>query len=96
MKRIVLRDANEERKVAMDGLDFRWGWWEIEQDGPVMSRWTDGTATLPLPPTRGPVLLEIQLAGAMTYVEAIVAKDGAERPLPESVVPTRSHRSVAQ
>ena len=33
-----------------------------------MSRWTDGEAVLPLPAMRGGVMLEIHLAGAMTYV----------------------------
>ena len=44
-----------------------------------MSRWTDGAAVLPLPPMRGPALLEIHLAGAMTYVEDAVPVDGTER-----------------
>jgi hypothetical protein len=79
VKRIVLRDADETREVAMDGPDFARGWWKIERDGPSMSRWTDGAAVLALPPMRGPILLEIHLAGAMTYVEETVLASGAER-----------------
>jgi hypothetical protein len=30
-------------------------------------RWTDGEAALPLPAMRGDIILEIHLAGAMTY-----------------------------
>jgi len=51
-------------------------------DGPMMmmmSRWTDGEAVLPLPAMRGPVVLEIQLAGAMTFVEDAVPVGEAER-----------------
>jgi hypothetical protein len=33
----------------------------------MMSRWTDGEAVLPLPAIRGNVMLEIHLAGSMTY-----------------------------
>jgi hypothetical protein len=32
-----------------------------------MSRWTDGEAVLPLPAMSGHVMLEIYLAGSMTY-----------------------------
>jgi hypothetical protein len=79
VKRIVLRAADEAREVPMDHPDFTGGWWAIEHDGPVMSRWTDGAAALPLPPMRGPVLLEIHLAGAMIYHEDAVAAGGTER-----------------
>jgi hypothetical protein len=69
IKRIVLRGADETREVAMDHPDFARGWWAVEPDGPIMSRWTDGEAVLPLPPMRGPAILEIHFAGAMTYVD---------------------------
>ena len=52
----------------MDHPAIARGWWAIEHDGPSMSRWTDGEAVLPLPPMRGPSMLEIELAGAMTYL----------------------------
>jgi hypothetical protein len=44
-----------------------------------MSRWTDGEAVLPLPAISGHVVLEIQLAGAMTFVEDAGHLGGAER-----------------
>jgi hypothetical protein len=75
VKRIVLRDADQTCEVAMDHPDFARGWWAIEHDGPIMSRWTDGEAMLPLPPMRGPAMLEICLAGAMIYVEDAVPED---------------------
>ena len=45
----------------------------------MMSRWTDGEAVLPLPPMRGPAMLEIHLAGAMTYAVDAVPDEVAER-----------------
>ncbi len=79
VKRIALRGVVETREVAMDHPDFARGWWEIEHDGPVMSRWTDGAAVLPLPPMRGPAMLEIHLAGAMTYAVDGTPEDATDR-----------------
>ncbi len=76
VKRIVLRGADQTREVAVDHPDFARGWWAIEPDGSIMSRWTDGAAVLPR--MRGPVLLEIQLAGATTYVEDAASVGGTE------------------
>ena len=79
VKRIVLRGTGETREVPVDHPDLNQGWWGIEQDGPMMSRWTDGEAALPLPAMRGHVVLEIQLAGAMIFVEDAVSVGGTER-----------------
>ena len=79
VKRIVLRDGDETREVPMDHPDITRGWWDIEHDGPMMSRWTDGEAVLPLPPMRGPAMLEIHLAGAMTYAVDAVPDEVTER-----------------
>jgi hypothetical protein len=71
VKRIVLRGANEVREIPMDHSGLTKGWWDIEQDGQVMSRWTNGDAVVPLPAMDGPVMLEVHLAGEMIYaVEA--------------------------
>jgi hypothetical protein len=43
----------------------------------MMSRWTDGEVVLPLPAMR--VVLEIHLAGAMTFVEDAVPVGRTER-----------------
>jgi hypothetical protein len=67
VKRIVLRGAIELREVPMDHPDLTEGWWDIERDGQVMSRWTDGDAIVPLPAMNGPVMLELHLAGEMIY-----------------------------
>ena len=63
----------------MDHPDLTRGWWAVERDGQMMSRWTDGEAVLPLPAMRGHVMLEIHLAGSMTYVVDAVPEDGTER-----------------
>ena len=68
VKRIVLRGADELREIPVDHPDLTRGWWAVERDGQMMSRWTDGEAVLPLPAMDGTVMLEVHLAGAMTYV----------------------------
>jgi hypothetical protein len=78
VKRIVLRAANELREVPMDHPDLTKGWWGIEREGQMMSRWTDGDAVVPLPKMDAPVMLELHLAGEMIY--AVEAEP--ERPLP--------------
>jgi hypothetical protein len=67
--RLVLRGADEVREVPLDHPDLAGGWWAVERDGQVISRWTDGEAVLPLPAMRGDAMLEIHLAGTMTYLE---------------------------
>jgi collagen type I/II/III/V/XI/XXIV/XXVII alpha len=79
VKRIVLRGADETREVPVDHPDLTRGWWAVERDGQVMSRWTDGEAVLPLPAMRGNVMLEIHLAGTMTYVLDAAPEGQAER-----------------
>ena len=68
VKRIVLRGADDLREIPIDHPDLTRGWWAVERDGHIMSRWTDGEAVLPLPAMRGGGVLEIHLAGSMTYV----------------------------
>jgi hypothetical protein len=68
VKRIVLRGASELCEIPVDLPDLTRGWWGVERDGQMISRWTDGEAVLPLPAMSGTIMLEIQLAGTMTYV----------------------------
>ena len=44
-----------------------------------MSRWTDGEAVLPLPTMRATAMLEIHLAGTMTYAVEAMPEDATER-----------------
>jgi hypothetical protein len=79
VKRIVLRGADELREIPVDHPGLTRGWWAVERDGQVMSRWTDGEAVLTLPATSGTVMLEIHLAGTMTYVVEGAPESGTER-----------------
>jgi hypothetical protein len=79
VRRIVLRGAYELREIPVDHSDLTRGWWAVERDGQIMSRWTDGEAVLPLPAMSGTVMLEIHLAGSMTYVVDTAPEGGTER-----------------
>jgi Hint domain len=79
VKRFVLRGADETREIPVDHPDLTRGWWAVERDGQIMSRWTDGEAVLPLPEMRGPVMLELHLAGSMIYAVDTAAEDRTER-----------------
>jgi hypothetical protein len=79
VKRIVLRGADEVREVPVDHPDLANGWWAVERDGQALSRWTDGQAVLPLPAMRGDAMLEVHLAGTMTYVVDAASEGGTER-----------------
>ena len=79
VKRVVLRGVDDLREVPVDHPDLTRGWWGVERDGQIMSRWTDGEAVLPLPAMSGHVVLEIHLAGSMIYAVHAVPADGAER-----------------
>ena len=79
VKRIVLRGADELREIPVDHPDLSRGWWAVERDGQVMSRWTDGEAVLPLPAMSGHVMLEIHLAGSMIYAVDAASEGGMER-----------------
>ena len=77
--RVVLRSADEVREIPVDHPDLAKGWWAVERDGQATSRWTNGEAVLPLPAMHGDAMLEIHLAGTMTYLVADQPTDEAER-----------------
>jgi hypothetical protein len=79
VKRIVLRGADELREIPMDHPGLTKGWWDIERDGLMMSRWTDGDAGVPLPAMEGPVMLELHMAGQMVYAVEAEPEHRAER-----------------
>jgi hypothetical protein len=66
--RVVLRTSDDVQEVPVDYPGLAKGWWAVERDGVMLSRWTNGDAVLPLPAMDGDALLEIHLAGGMTYV----------------------------
>jgi hypothetical protein len=63
----------------MDYPGLTKGWWAIERDGQMMSRWTDGGAVVRLPEMAGHVMLEIHLAGEMIYAVEAGPESQAER-----------------
>jgi Hint domain len=79
VKGMVLRGVDELHEIPVDHPGLTQGWWAVERDGQIMSRWTDGEAVLALPAMRGTVMLEIHLAGSMTYVVDAVPEGGIER-----------------
>jgi hypothetical protein len=58
VKRIAPRCVNELREIPMDHASLTKGWWDIERDGQMMSRWTDGDAVRALQRMVGHVMLE--------------------------------------
>jgi Hint domain len=55
--RILLRESGRVREIPVDHPGLAAGWWRIEAG----HRWTNGDATIPLPVTTGPVMLEIHV-----------------------------------
>ncbi len=77
VKRIVFRSVDDGLgEIPVDHPDLTRGWWAVERDGGIVSRWTDGEAMLPLPAMRGIVMLEIHLAGSMVFVADAAAERG--------------------
>jgi hypothetical protein len=67
---VVLRGAEEVRRLALTGPEFGTGWWEAESG----RRWTDGDALLTLPPHEGPCVLEVSVSATLPYEDAGSAK----------------------
>lgn len=66
--RMVLRAGTEERVIAADDPALTQGWHKAERSVAGGTwRWTEGRAHLPLGLSEGPAILELHLAGAMTY-----------------------------
>jgi hypothetical protein len=79
VSRIVLRGMNELREIPLDHPDLAKGWWHVERNGQMMSRWTNGDAVVPLPAMDGPVMLEVHLAGKLIYAVEAKPEGQAER-----------------
>jgi hypothetical protein len=70
---------NELREIPIDHPGLTKGWWGVERNGQMMSRWTDGDAVVPLPAMDGPVMLELHLGGTMTYAVEAGVDTAADR-----------------
>jgi Hint domain len=68
--RLVLRSREELHDIPLDHPCLATGWWAVERDGTALHRWTDGDAVLPLPATSGSSMLEVRVAGSVTYLAA--------------------------
>ncbi|MBN8927094.1 MAG: hypothetical protein BGO51_05635 [Rhodospirillales bacterium 69-11] len=69
LTRIVLRGPTRVEEIPVDHPRLHRGWWPVERHGSTLARWTDGCATLPLPPLDGVTILELHAsAGGMRYV----------------------------
>ncbi len=64
VRRLVFRNGNDMRDVAMDDPALRQGWWAVESDAGRPCRWTSGEAMLPF---SGAGVLEVELSAAMLY-----------------------------
>ncbi len=68
VRRVRVHHGMQVEDLALDGPAFGRGWWDVEQDGPRMWRWTNGDAAMRLPEARGSSrVLEITMGGGMTY-----------------------------
>jgi hypothetical protein len=71
LERIILRSGSDVLEVPLDHPDLSQGWGSLERVGRSLHRWTDGKAILPLPETRGAIMLEIRAStGGMKYILA--------------------------
>ncbi len=67
--RLLVRDATLLTDIALDHPALARGWWDRELRGTSAWRWTDGDATIVLPPGSGQArILEIRLAASGTYL----------------------------
>ena len=65
--RVVLHSAGTEDCIGADHPALTAGWWAIEGTSDARCRWTDGDATVRIPPADGPTVIEIRLRGRTDY-----------------------------
>jgi hypothetical protein len=79
VRRITVRDSTDLVDVPLDGPALDEGWWDVEQSGTVMHRWTDGAALLHLPQIRGvAALLELRIGNDLSYPLASAQIEGRD------------------
>jgi hypothetical protein len=66
LSRMTLRIGDAVVPIPLDHPLLTKGWWQPERYGANLRRWTDGNALLVLP-TRGPAILEVEVAGTLAY-----------------------------
>ena len=65
VSRIVWHDRAGPHELPVDHPSLGLGWWDVERDGVLLRRWTDGDAAMRLP--REAMLLEIYIGSGMVW-----------------------------
>jgi len=74
VRRIVVRDSAGLTEIPPDHPGLTQGWHKVERDASTMWRWMSGDAVLPIGPTDGPVMVEVQVGMAMKHVVEVAAQ----------------------
>jgi autotransporter passenger strand-loop-strand repeat protein len=72
---IAIRSTNNETILTADHPALQAGWYDTEQAGAAMWRWTDGAATIPWENIQGPAVLTVRCTPAASYL----IQEGAAR-----------------
>jgi hypothetical protein len=83
VSRLTIRIGEELATIPLDHPALRIGWWDVEQEGARMCRWTNGDAALPLfdgwPADDRPAIVEICLSATLAYAEGLARfEDGGD------------------
>jgi hypothetical protein len=93
ISRVTCQTDARRDELALDDPALSDGWWSVERDGPVQWRWTDGSASLELPP--GCFMLEVHTRGRMLYPADGEARDRFRREASRLSVSTRQEKPIA-
>ncbi len=77
LARIACGVGDDLTDIPLDHPGLGDGWWAIERDGSVLRRWTNGDATLSLPPVPGPVTLRLTLSDRIAYPVTLAPRAAA-------------------
>ncbi len=64
--RITVSTANGSRTIPIDHPDLGLGWWDTENDGGTLARWTNGDAAVAITSDM-PCRFEVEVGGTMEY-----------------------------
>lgn len=66
VQRLELTTPAGVHTIAIDHPNLSAGWWDTEQDGATMTRWTNGNATIAITSVT-PCRFEVEIGGTMDY-----------------------------
>jgi hypothetical protein len=80
---LTLTRGGEAVPIPLDHPHLSRGWWDVEQEGARMCRWTDGDAALPLfdgwAADDRPAIVEICLGATLAYAVGLArSEDGGD------------------